>query len=597
MKKNNYLNYVIIGLVVVIIGVAVIFLYSDNGTNSKKYDNPYGVVFKLKGEERITHNLNDLYTDLGVVLEGDNIDIINDLTTQNNVNANEEGNYTVVYKYKDLVLTRYVEVKKINSFKLLGNEKIYLVTNGKYFDEKIEAINNSSDVSNEVNINNNLDSSKNGNYTITYTLNSQNKTLIRYIYVSDFSSFFVVNYDKSDTDGEITLDIKIDKDKVSKYIMPDNSEKQEDSSYIVKENGEYKFIIYDKYDNSLERIVNITNIKEKEVIESSCEAIASFNKTEITVKSNKKITKYIYNGNTSTESTFTFNKMIKENKVVIYDEDNQHETLTCKTEIDNTMRLEIHFIATGFYDDGILIRSNNATIFMDGGRGAERVVEYLKNINVSTIDYVIGSHTEYDHIDAQGAVIRTFDVKNVIYPNDIRHCGCSCEANDVRSVINALSAKKMSPKVVGVPSKIQVGDMTLYFIAPFSIGCNKNNNSFIFILQFGNTKFMFTGDADSALNNINKLQENAVKAGLTDISADVFKYPHHGNQMLGNTFIKTINPKYIIVPNYNAPKYGGPVAGVPAYRQSDSKTGNILVTSDGNEVKVQMDVNPTDYAW
>ena len=258
-------------------------------------------------------------------------------------------------------------------------------------------------------------------------------------------------------------------------------------------------------------------------------------------------------------------------------------------------KLEIHFIASGFYDDAILIRSGEATIFMDGGRGKDRVLPYLKELGVSTIDYVIGSHTEYDHIDAQGAVIRTFNVKNVIYPNNIYRCGCACENLDVRSVLSGLSAKGLKARVQGVPSKLQIGDMTLYFIAPFSIGCNKNNNSFIFILQFGDTKFMFTGDADSALNNIDKLQANAKAAGLPNIKADVFKYPHHGNQMLSNKLIQTISPKFLVVPNYGASRLGGSVAGVPAYRQSDSKTGNILLTSDGTTVKAIMDVEAKNY--
>ena len=191
--------------------------------------------------------------------------------------------------------------------------------------------------------------------------------------------------------------------------------------------------------------------------------------------------------------------------------------------------------------------------------------------------------------------MRSIKVDRAIYPNNIRSCGCSCDNTDVGAVINAANATGTPTAVVGVPSTITIKDMNLYFIAPFSIGCNKNNNSFIFILQYGNTKFMFTGDADSALNNINKLQENARKLGLPNIHADIFKYPHHGNQMLGNTLITTIAPQAIIVPNYNAGSYGGPVAGVPAYRQSDSKTGNIVLVSDGKKVDIIMDATSKSY--
>ena len=65
--------------------------------------------------------------------------------------------------------------------------------------------------------------------------------------------------------------------------------------------------------------------------------------------------------------------------------------------------------------------------------------------------------------------------------------------------------------------------------------------------------------------------------------------------MLGNTLITTIAPQAIIVPNYNAGSYGGPVAGVPAYRQSDSKTGNIVLVSDGKKVDIIMDATSKSY--
>lgn len=266
--------------------------------------------------------------------------------------------------------------------------------------------------------------------------------------------------------------------------------------------------------------------------------------------------------------------------------------------------LQIHFInADGFYDDAILIRSDKATIFIDGGRGQTAVLEYLKALKVKTIDYVIGSHTEYDHIDAQGAVIKTFNVKNVIYANDIYKCNCRCDNKDVKSVINALNNKKMTAKVQSIPSKLQVGDMILYFIAPLKLVCNKNNNSFIFILQYGNNKFMFTGDSDSVLYKPKELIENAKKIGLNNINVDMVKYPHHGNQNIPEEFLDASKPKMFVVPNVHSE--GKPSTsirnrlskrGIKLYRQSDSKTFNLLLTSDGNNIKVTMDVKASTYA-
>lgn len=262
--------------------------------------------------------------------------------------------------------------------------------------------------------------------------------------------------------------------------------------------------------------------------------------------------------------------------------------------------LEIHFMkADVYYDDAILIRSGESTIFIDGGRGYTSVIEYLDKLGITDIDYVIGSHTEYDHIDAQALVIEKYNVKNVIYPNDIYNCGCRCDNLDVGKVKSALNKKNIKAMVQSVPSKLDIGDMSLYFLAPFALYCNKNNNSFVFILEFGENKFMFTGDADSAMHNFKKLNENAIKLGLPDATVDVVKYPHHGNETLDDSFINSVKAKYFIVPNSKFPRF--PTTsnlnklknkGIEVYRQSDSKTNNILITSDGNEIKFTMDYNP-----
>ena len=114
---------------------------------------------------------------------------------------------------------------------------------------------------------------------------------------------------------------------------------------------------------------------------------------------------------------------------------------------------------------------------------------------------------------------------------------------------------------------------------------------------------MFTGDADSVFNNESQLIANAKSLGLSGIETDVFKYPHHGNETLSDKLFDTMKVKYIIVPNVNASQHPNVIfrdkmnqKGVKLYRQSDSKTGNILITSDGNNINFTMDVTAITYA-
>ena len=175
-----------------------------------------------------------------------------------------------------------------------------------------------------------------------------------------------------------------------------------------------------------------------------------------------------------------------------------------------------------------------------------------------------------------------------MYANDIRNCGCMCDNKDVSNVLSALSSKNIPITIPKVPSVINIGDMALYIIAPFSLGCNKNDNSLVFILKYGNNTFMFTGDSDSPLNSSNKLLESANKIGLSSLKVDVFKYPHHGNEYISASTMSLIRPSIILVPNKNLNGYPtSQMQGIISangngtiYRLNDSTTGSIVLISD-----------------
>ena len=408
-------------------------------------------------------------------------------------------------------------------FKLNGLETVYLLLNGNYQDEGVEANYQGNDYHHKIKVTNNLDSSKIGEYQISYEFNEINKTLVRKIMVSDFNEFFSI---QKEDDNHIK--VIYDMDKISQYSILD-LEKDNDDIYEVEKNKTYQFTIYDKYNNKL-----VKNIK-------------------------------------------------MDSKILGFNE------------------LEMHFIGHKYYDDSILIRDNLNTIFIDGGRieTTEENLKYLNDLGISKIDYMIGSHVEYDHIEVQSVILDNVEVSNIIYPVDAYTClkSCQCQRErDTKLLLKALDKHQIKPIKQDIPSVLKIGEITLYFLAPLKLTCNDNNNSFIFILEFKINKFMFTGDSYSSMHNIEGLRENAKKIGLQDINVDLLKFPHHGNDPMFDKTLKAINPKIIMVPNNHFPNF--PVKstidrinklGIEMYRQSDSKTGNILLTSDGTDITIKMD--------
>ena len=223
--------------------------------------------------------------------------------------------------------------KELTSFELIGEKDIYVLVNGNYDDLGAAATVNGSDYSKNIKITNNCDTSKIGDCTIVYSIKGFDKILERTIHVSDSSDWFKTEYDSETGQEQITINITFDKEKLSRYVLPNGSEKDENGNYIIEKNGTYTFKIYDNYNNSYEREIIIKNIVIKQ-LEAECSAKVGQKTTVIQVKTNKKIIKYIYNGVSSESDTYTFNKRSKTNNVTIYDVDNQSKSIVCKTEVE-----------------------------------------------------------------------------------------------------------------------------------------------------------------------------------------------------------------------------------------------------------------------
>ncbi len=85
--------------------------------------------------------------------------------------------------------------------------------------------------------------------------------------------------------------------------------------------------------------------------------------------------------------------------------------------------LKIYYLSIGRYD-GYLIMGNGTTIFIDGGYVSEgkKCIDFMKEIGVTKIDALIGSHLHNNHIDAHKVIIDAFDIGHVYYSDDPKTC-------------------------------------------------------------------------------------------------------------------------------------------------------------------------------
>lgn len=250
---------------------------------------------------------------------------------------------------------------------------------------------------------------------------------------------------------------------------------------------------------------------------------------------------------------------------------------------DITPKLIVHFIDVGQGDSEFLQLPNGQNMLIDAGtneKGSE-VVAYLNSQGVKKIDYLIATHPHEDHIGGMDDVINNFEIGNIYMPQ-VTHTTKSFE-----SVLNAVKAKgmKITTGKAGLTVLDQEG-LNISFLAPCNKGYESLNNwSIVTKVRFGNTSFLFTGDAE-------ELSESEILESGQNLNTDVLKVGHHGSKSSTSTsFLKAVSPKYAIISAGKDNSYGHPHEEILRKLNKNNITvyrtdiqGTIVISSDGHNI-------------
>ena len=261
----------------------------------------------------------------------------------------------------------------------------------------------------------------------------------------------------------------------------------------------------------------------------------------------------------------------------------QKAGLKTDSNIDN-YPLSVHFIDVG-QGDCIFIKIGDNTMLIDSGEknNDEKIIKYLRNNGVDRVDYIIATHPHSDHIGAMETIIESFEIKNVIMPR-------LSEQNmpTTKGYENFLIAVKNSGAnvIAATPfNEYEFGDANFAILSPSNQSKNLNNMSVVIKLSFGDTSFLFTGDAES------QVEQELISSGY-DIRSNVLKMGHHGSNT-SNTerFLQAVNPSFSVISCGKDNSYGHPHEEVVEllnkydlnYKRTD-KNGIIVVGSDGSNL-------------
>ena len=224
-------------------------------------------------------------------------------------------------------------------------------------------------------------------------------------------------------------------------------------------------------------------------------------------------------------------------------------------------------------DTGGKINFNKEEI--DNNMSINTLIPFFKSYGIKSINKLILTHGDYDHIGNSISLVNNFKINKVIFNND------NYNALE-KKLINVLY--KNNIEYTKDLEEINIDEYKFKFLNTKTYN-NENDNSNVIYFKYNEYKFLFMGDA-STKKEKDILDEYNIK------NIDFFKVAHHGsNTSSGVDFINKINPKCSLISVGKNNSYGHPKKEV-LNNLSKSKIyrtdidGSIEIRLDNNNFKV-----------
>ena len=249
-------------------------------------------------------------------------------------------------------------------------------------------------------------------------------------------------------------------------------------------------------------------------------------------------------------------------------------------EPEETYNLTVDFLKVG-KADATVIKTENHVVVIDCGEKTDgkKVRNCMNALGADTVDYMILTHYDQDHIGGAKKVVEEFNVNHILVPNYDE------ASKEYDNLCEAMAAKELGFEFVTSSMASFTLDDAYFEVYP----CQKksyqdgddNNHSLVIKMIHHDKIFLFAGDA---------MQERLAEI-MTIGDCDVLKEPYHGRELANlGEFLDNVTPEYAIV-STDEESYSPVTAQALADRNIETyvtfENGNIRCTSTGSSLSFE----------
>lgn len=264
--------------------------------------------------------------------------------------------------------------------------------------------------------------------------------------------------------------------------------------------------------------------------------------------------------------------------------------------------LKITILDVGQSNSALLEMPYGHCVLIDGGGftdnaifdvGKQIIAPFLWRNKIKTINTVILTHPDSDHLNGLIYILENFHVDRVLSNHEATSFQAYKQFTDI-----IFKKKIMHPGFKTMPKKISINGVNLEILYPpknfderrsLDSWRNSNNNSMVIKVSFGDLSILFPGDIMSAAEN------ELVALKNNNLRANILIAPHHGSKTSSTPgFLNAVDPEVVVVSSGRQNRFGFPSEKIMnRYKKHHIKTfrtdlnGAVTISSDGHNTTIK----------